>query len=230
MNISPQTKSLVLLAIGVIATGAISYRLLDTPVEPQPVAKHDVTDGKSTVDSESLADNQILHSDVVFSTAPTRTAITEDETVLEETDITQNNFAEMQQPDSETLRTARQQQLQYLKEVHPDNLMIPTEKSEQEVEQMLADMELHRSLQQHIDDNTATAEERQAYVALHRQKLEEERELIYLCEDVATNSLESEAIQQAQLCTHVAVAKEQRLQIIEATLLELEALLTANVE
>lgn len=132
--------------------------------------------------------------------------------------------------DFDNVRAIQRQQLQYLKEINPHNLMVPTEKTDQEVEQMLAEMELHRTLQQRIDDNTASDEERQQYVALHRQKLQEELELIRLCEDVAANSLEAEEVHQAQLCTRIVAAREQRLQAIEESLLALDELLTAQID
>lgn len=133
-------------------------------------------------------------------------------------------------PDFDSMRAAQHQQVQYLKEINPDNLMIPTEKTELEVEQMLAEMERHRELQQRIDENTASDEERQQYVALHRQKLQQELELIQLCEDVVANSLETEEIHQAQLCTRIVEAREQRLQVIEASLLALDELLTTRMD
>lgn len=144
---------------------------------------------------------------------------------LPEDNATADDFGHDTLPDLRITRTAYQQQLQYLREITPDNRLIPTEKTDWEVEQMLAEMERHRTLQQRMDDHTATPEEQQEYVALHRYTLEDELELVRLCEDVAANSLEPDTIQQAQLCRHVLAAAPQRLPVIEAKLMELDALL-----
>lgn len=124
--------------------------------------------------------------------------------------------------EQEFIRQAQRQQVQYLQEVLPDSLMIPTEKTDQEVEQMMAEMELHRSLQQKLQDDTATQEERNQYAALHRQKLEEEKALIHLCEDVSANSLEEDSVKRTQLCTHMAESAPERLQVIEEILQQLD--------
>ncbi|RLT92981.1 hypothetical protein [Ketobacter sp.] len=144
---------------------------------------------------------------------------------LTDDNTTADDIAHDNPPDLQTIHAAYRQQLQYLREITPDNRLIPAEKTDWEVEQMLAEMERHRTLQQRMDDHTATPEERQEYVALHRYTLEDELELLRLCEDVAANSLEPEAIQQAQLCRHVLAAAPQRLPVIEARLMELDALL-----
>ncbi|AUM12174.1 hypothetical protein Kalk_07015 [Ketobacter alkanivorans] len=135
-----------------------------------------------------------------------------------ETDLDQSHESENE---------ARRQQLQYLQEVLPHTLMIPTEKTEAEIDQMMAELEQHRTLQQRIDDNSATLDERFEYVELHRRKLEEEKELIQLCENEAANSLASAAEQNAQLCTHMAESATERLRIIEDLLLELDDILLA---
>ncbi|MCK5792237.1 MAG: hypothetical protein KAH34_15410 [Ketobacter sp.] len=125
--------------------------------------------------------------------------------------------------DYDTQRQAQQMQVQYLQEVYPHTLMIPTEKTPTQVEQMLAEMELHRALKQRIDSGDASAEERSRYVELHRRKLEEEQDLITLCRDVAANSMAEESVHNALLCTHVAAAADQRLAVIAHRLAELDA-------
>ena len=122
--------------------------------------------------------------------------------------------------DSATL--ARREELQYLQEVLPDNLMIPTEKSAQQVEQLLAEFEEHRQLQQRITSGEADAAERERYYQLRMQEYDEEIALIDQCKDVAANSLSSEEERNAQLCTYVAASSEERLQVIHESIVELE--------
>lgn len=138
------------------------------------------------------------------------------------------SYQDDQAAEDEYSRNARHQELQYLQEVMPNSLMIPNEKTELEAERMLGEMELHRDLQQRIDDHSATPEERQQYVDLHKEKLEEELALIQLCQDVSTNSLDSDSTQSALLCTHIAQSAEQRLQVIEETMIELDNLLASD--
>lgn len=142
--------------------------------------------------------------------------------------IQSQNDQHDQAAEDEYRRNARHQELQYLQEVMPYSLMIPNEKTELEAERMLGEMELHRDLKQRIDDHSATPEERQQYVDLHREKLEEELVLIQLCQDVSTNSLDSDSTQSALLCTHIAHSAEQRLQVIEETMMELDNLLASD--
>lgn len=206
------SKSISILLAVIVAVTAIAFILLPEPTPPVP-----------TVAVETVTMD--VHPTSSIPQQESESALLEETKIAEYVD----SGTEPDAPDFDSMRAVQQQQLQYLKEINPDNLMIPTEKTDQEVEQMLAEMELHRTLQQRIDDNSATDEERQQYVALHRQKLQDELELIRLCEDVAANSLEAEEIQQAQLCTRIMEARDQRLQVIEASLLELDELLTAQV-
>lgn len=206
------SKSISILLAVIVAVTAIAFILLPEPTPPVP-----------TVAVETVTMD--VHPTSSIPQQESESALLEETKIAEYVD----SGTEPDTPDFDSMRAVQRQQLQYLKEINPDNLMIPTEKTDQEVEQMLAEMELHRALQQRIDDNSATDEERQQYVALHRQKLQDELELIRLCEDVAANSLEAEEIQQAQLCTRIMEARDQRLQVIEASLLELDELLTAQV-
>ena len=206
------SKSISILLAVIVAVTAIAFILLPEPTPPVP-----------TVAVETVTMD--VHPTSSIPQQESESALLEETKIAEYVD----SGTEPDTPDFDSMRAVQRQQLQYLKEINPDNLMIPTEKTDQEVEQMLAEMELHRTLQQRIDNNSATDEERQQYVALHRQKLQDELELIRLCEDVAANSLEAEEIQQAQLCTRIMEARDQRLQVIEASLLELDELLTAQV-
>lgn len=127
-------------------------------------------------------------------------------------------------------RALAHQQLDYLQQMVPDTLMLPRDKTDPELEQMLAELELHRELQQRIDDNTATDDDRLQYYELHRQKLEQEKALLDICEELAATSLDDEDVHQAQLCTHMARSAPQRREAIEQSLLELEQLLSASHE
>jgi len=197
-------------------TTVLSYHFLsgdftDTPAADSSTLKAEPTIGvaASPVTSE-LVTNTTIEVDVepYVEAWPTET----------ETDLDQSHESENE---------ARRQQLQYLQEVLPHTLMIPTEKTEAEIDQMMAELEQHRTLQQRIDENSATLDERFEYVELHRRKLEEEKELIQLCENEAANSLASAAEQNAQLCTHMAESATERLRIIEELLLELDDILLA---
>lgn len=170
-----------------------------------------------------------LSSPVAVSAEPfTATLASTTNRSLPADSIHRQNDQHDQAAEDEHTRNARRQELQYLQEVMPYSLMIPNEKSELEAERMLGEMELHRDLKQRIDDRSATPEERQQYVDLHKLKLEEELALIQLCQDVSTNSLDSDSTQSALLCTHIAHSAEQRLQVIEETMMELDDLLASD--
>lgn len=143
---------------------------------------------------------------------------------------TTRSDAQMDETSDADQRALALQQLDYLQQMVPSTLMLPRNKTEPELEQMLAELELHRELQQRIDDNTASDEDRLQYYQLHRQKLEEEKALLDICEELAANSLEEENVRQAQLCTQMARSAPQRREAIEQSLLELEDLLYAHHE
>jgi len=187
-------------------TTALSYRFLSGNIADTPVAESSILQAEPAIGTVASPAAPVTMTDVTI-------------------EVEVESYEEAWVADSEN--EARRQQLQYLQEVLPHTLMIPTEKTEADIDQMMAELEQHRTLQKKIDGNSATLDERMEYVELHRQKLEEEKELIQLCENEAANSLASAAEQNAQLCTHMAELAAERLRIIEDSLLELDDVLLA---
>lgn len=116
----------------------------------------------------------------------------------------------------------RRQELQYLQEVQPDNLMIPQDKSPQQLDALWSEFQHYHELQQRIDAGIASEADREQYYAIRMAKYAEEKALIELCNDVAANAPADPDSEQATLCTHMAAASTERLQVIEASIAELE--------
>lgn len=114
------------------------------------------------------------------------------------------------------------QELQYLQEVQPDSLMIPQDKSPQQLDALWSEFQHYHALQQRIDAGSATDADREQYYAIRMAKYEEEKALIELCNDVAANAPADPDSEQATLCTHMAAASAERLQVIEDSIAELE--------
>lgn len=116
----------------------------------------------------------------------------------------------------------RRQELQYLQEVQPDNLMIPQDKSPQQLDALWHEFQHYHALQRRIDTGSASEEDREQYYTIRLAKYEEEKALIELCNDVAANMPADPDSEQATLCTHMAATSAERLQVIEASIEELE--------
>jgi len=189
-----------------------------------------------------------IHTDSVAQETPTLNVITEiptdananalpvvsdeiaDTEMQPENDWIETDATDPEAPDTGTL--ARREELQYLQEVLPDNLMIPAEKTPEQVDALFAEFEQHRQLQELINSGKATQEDRERYYELRMKKYDEEIALINLCNDVASNSMASADERQAQLCSHIADSSEQRLQVINESIeaLEQQVLFSARNE
>jgi hypothetical protein len=139
----------------------------------------------------------------------------------DDTDDTESSFADgSDEPDPAV--ALRRQELQYLQEVQPDNLMIPQDKSPRQLDALWSEFQHYHELQQRIDAGIASEADREQYYAIRMAKYEEEKALIELCNDVAANAPADPDSEQATLCTHMAAASAERLQVIEASIAELE--------
>lgn len=127
---------------------------------------------------------------------------------------------DMTQPDPAI--AARREELQYLQEVLPDNQMIPHDKTPQQLDAMWDEFQHYHALGQRIEAGNATDAEREQFYAIRREKFEEEKALITLCRDVAANSLASADEQQVLMCQHMAEHSDERLQVIEESIVALE--------
>ena len=116
-------------------------------------------------------------------------------------------------------REANAMEIQYLKEVLPDNIMIPVEKTPQEVEALFAQMEEQQALEKKIADKKASQEERERYFELRSQQYEDEIEIINLCRETLASS--DPAVSRQGLCANAVESGEERLQEIEGILGEL---------
>lgn len=206
----------------------LGYGLLlrpQAPTTPAPAAQSGVTE-------TAVADDTRLHTETLIApaTLPPPQHENDDLPADEAPVTTADSDAQTETASDADQRAMAQQQLDYLQQMVPETLMLPRDKTDPELEQMLAELELHRELQQRIDDNTASDEDRLQYYQLHRQKLEEEKALLDICEELDATSLEEEIVRQAQLCTHMAQSAPQRREAIEQSLLELEDLLYAHHE
>lgn len=201
MTTSPPRSRLLFMVLAGTALGATAISLILLAHQPDAVPM--VYEAPVWNETDSPEDNNIRQIDEV-------TAVDESSRETED------------DSDYDIIRQAQHQQIQYLQEIFPDTRMIPTEKTQAQVEVMLEEMALHRELQQRIANDTATAEDREHYVRLHRQKLEQEQDLIAQCQDVAANSLESAAVHESQLCTHMSAQADQRLTVITEQLAELD--------
>lgn len=186
-------------------------------VQEKPVTEEQLTTTYSQQNSfiEQPAQDIVFDNPSEQATDPIEMTADEDETVLDTSD-----HVDDAEPDTGTL--ARREELQYLKEVLPDNLMIPTEKTAAEVDALFAEFEENRQLQERIEKGEATPEEKERYYDLRMKKYDEEIALINLCQDVAANSLASSDERQAQLCSHMAESSAERLQVINESIEELQ--------
>ena len=211
----------------------LGYGLLLRPQAPAtkaPAAESTLTKRESGIGTPMQdKDPPSSHTANIPATAPLATDL-DDTNVDAAAFTTTDTDAQTEAASDADQRALAHQQLDYLQQMVPDTLMLPRDKTDPELEQMLAELELHRELQQRIDDKTATDEDRLQYYELHRQKLEQEKALLDICEELAATSLDDEDVQQAQLCTHMAQSAPQRREAIEQSLLELEDLLYAHHE
>ncbi|MGB3622455.1 hypothetical protein FT643_05460 [Ketobacter sp. MCCC 1A13808] len=113
-------------------------------------------------------------------------------------------------------------QTQYLREVLPDNDLIPFERTPQEVETMMAEFQEHSALQKKIEAGEATETDQLRFYELRASKLEDEIELIKLCQDVQANTLDADEETAPTLCANATAKGSQRLQQLEEMLAELE--------
>lgn len=215
----------------------LGYGLLlrpQAPTTPAPAAESTLTErerGREREIDASMQDQDPPSPHTANTPATTALVTDQDDTAVDQTPfITPDTDAQMEAASDADQRALAQQQLDYLQQMVPDTLMLPRDKTDPELEQMLADLQLHRELQQRIDDNSATDDDRLQYYQLHRQKLEQEKALLDICEELDATSLEDETVRQAQLCTHMAQSAPQRREAIEQSLLELEDLLYAHHE
>lgn len=152
--------------------------------------------------------------------APVEPEITEQET--EEIDDTEEPVAVDENglidDDSEAMAIARE--IELLRAALPNNMMVPAEKTEGEVEALLADAEEQHALQKLIDKGTATLEDRERYFDLISNQYEDERELINYCKDLVNNGDERSGTPHT-VCDQVAHDSEQRLLELDASLEEL---------
>lgn len=105
-------------------------------------------------------------------------------------------------------------EVQYLQKALPGNMMVPAEKSEQEVNQLFADAEEQNAIEQKLANDMATAEEKERYYNLRARQLDDEAELINYCNDVLASSDDDIPY---ELCSDVAQGSYERLQEIENT-------------
>ncbi|MEZ5506324.1 MAG: hypothetical protein R3F38_10240 [Gammaproteobacteria bacterium] len=196
----------------------LGYGLLlrpQAPTTPAPVAHSAATEPALT------ADDARLHRNLIAPAALPPPQHENDDLPADEAPVTTADSDADQ-------RAMAQQQLDYLQQMVPETLMLPRDKTDPELEQMLAELELHRELQQRIDDNTASDEDRLRHYQLRNRGTRKSaaghlrRAGRYLTGGGNRASRLADA--------HMAQSAPQRREAIEQSLLELEDLLYAHHE
>lgn len=210
----------VLVIISAMAIGIAYYALFgfnsgqpaaaDSAQISEPVASNPAVKLNEPFSSlEAAYDNATLSTTADHTTSNSSTS---------QTDLTYTDAAET----TDIARDNQAMQTQYLHEALPDNDMIPFERTQQEAEAMIAQLREHSELTQKIEAGEATAEDQMRLYELRASKLEDEIELIRLCQDVQANSLDLGEQTAPTLCANATANSEQRLQELEEMLAELE--------
>lgn len=202
------------LLVAAIAVGAAGYHFSQptTAVDIQPTAEP----GDAQPTSQSVTNSPTVAKG---SSALADTKSKSDDNRMNDR-INQSENPTDTVSDTQIAREQHAQQMQYIKEIAPDNSMIPVEKTQEEAEQMLAEMKEFHDLRVKIENEEATQQDKQRYYDIHAGKIEEELEFIRLCQDVAANTL-NEPDAMPTTCTHVAEKGDQRARELQKTLQEL---------
>ncbi len=233
MNTSTQSDSsqrkhptgvLTLTAIAVLAVGFFAYHFLDSSTgqttQPETITTNSTPDPmfaeQATSDSAakpaSVANTQAEHSTATPDTSINNTTTATQTDVIDDDAPTATNIA----------RENQAIQTQYLREALPGNEMVPFERTPEEAEALMAEFQEHNELRQKIESGEATEEDQLRFYELRASKLEDEIELIKLCQDVQANALDAGEETAPTLCQNASANGEQRLQELQEMLAELE--------
>lgn len=136
------------------------------------------------------------------------------EPVVEETEPEENweetdeDYAEEDVSEEEV----RRNEIKSLREALPNNILIPFERTPEEVEALMADAQEVGAITQAIEENTATLEERQRYMDIVSKQFDDEIELINYCNDMSGDP--SYDIPEG-ICKQVVMQSDERLEEIE---------------
>lgn len=214
-NDKEQGKGSIGLIAGVAAVGilaGVGFFVMNTGQETQTTE----ADISSVEEVAPEAEQEAVYAEV--GQEPTEPVVTRQQASPAPAEESEDEVAELAEQ-NEQEREANAMEIQYLKEVLPDNIMIPVEKTPQEVESLFAQMEEQHALEKKIADKQASQAERERYFELRAQQYEDEIEIINLCTETLASS--DPAVSRQGLCANAVENGQERLKEIEGILGEL---------
>lgn len=131
-------------------------------------------------------------------------------------DVEENDLED----DPEEMRISLEREVGLLKAALPDNMMVPSERTNMEAEALMADGQEQATLQALIDKGEATQSDKERYFDMISKQLEDEVEIINHCNQMVANS-NNNADHSNNLCADISRDGGKRIEEIETRMEEL---------